>query len=108
MAFVTLTSAELLRAYTARSDRHMLHHLGLFSNRSMQWAVGTSLALLLLVLYAPALQPIFNTAPLGAREWSIVLPLILVPAVAAEGLKWLTLRWTAPSPHMNGQSNRYG
>jgi Ca2+-transporting ATPase len=89
MAFVTLSSAELLRAYTARSERHLLARLGLLSNPYMQFAVGTSLLLLMLVVYVPFLQPIFNTTPLGMREWSVLAPLILIPALAAEALKWL-------------------
>jgi Ca2+-transporting ATPase len=88
MAFVTLSSAELLRAYTARSERVPLLRLGLFSNRYMQYAVGVSLVLLLAVVYVPGLQSIFNTTALGWREWRLMLPLIAVPALAAEGLKW--------------------
>ncbi len=88
MAFVTLSSAELLRAYTARSERHLLFELGVFSNPYMQYAVGLSLLLLLLVVYVPFLQPIFNTVPLGATEWAKLLPLIFLPSLAAEGLKW--------------------
>jgi Ca2+-transporting ATPase len=92
MAFVTLSMAELLRAYTARSERQLLVRLGLFSNRYMQYAVGASLILLLAVVYVPMLQPIFATVPLGAREWMALAPLILVPALAAEGLKWWRVR----------------
>jgi Ca2+-transporting ATPase len=88
MAFVTLSSAELLRAYTARSERVPLLRLGLFPNRYMQYAVGVSLVLLLAVVYVPGLQSIFNTTALGSREWRLMLPLIAIPALTAEGLKW--------------------
>lgn len=88
MAFVTLSSAELLRAYTARSERHLLIELGVFSNPYMQYAVGVSLLLLLLVVYVPLLQPIFNTVSLGVNEWATLLPLIILSSLAAEALKW--------------------
>ena len=88
MAFVTLSSAELLRAYTARSERHLLVEIGIFSNPYMQYAVGASLLLLLAVIYIPFLQPIFNTAPLHLGQWAQLLPLIILPSVAAEALKW--------------------
>jgi P-type Ca2+ transporter type 2C len=88
MAFVTLSSAELLRAYTARSEHHLLIRIGVFSNPYMQYAVGTSLLLLLAVIYIPFLQPIFNTTPLNLSQWEQLMPLIILPSVAAEVLKW--------------------
>jgi hypothetical protein len=38
-------------------------------------------------VYIPFLQPIFNTVPLGGREWIVVLPLLLAPGIAAEVTK---------------------
>jgi Ca2+-transporting ATPase len=87
MAFVTLSASELVRAYTARSERASLFRLGVFSNKYMQYAVLVSLVLLLAVVYVPFLQPIFNTVALGVREWSLILPLLLLPSVAAEVTK---------------------
>ncbi len=84
MAFVTLSASELVRAYTARSERISLFRLGVFSNRYMQYAVLLSIVLLLSVVYIPFFQPIFETVPLGVREWTVVLPLLLVPGIAAE------------------------
>jgi len=84
MAFVTLSASELVRSYTARSERASLFRLGVFSNRYMQYAVLVSFVLLLSVVYIPFLRPIFDTVPLGAREWTVVLPLLLVPGIAAE------------------------
>jgi len=84
MAFVTLSASELVRAYTSRSERASLFRLGVFSNKYMQYAVLLSIVLLLGVVYVPFCQPIFDTVPLGVREWVVVLPLLLVPAVAAE------------------------
>ncbi len=87
MAFVTLSASELLRAYTARSERVSLFRLGVFSNKTMQYAVLLSIVLLGSVVYIPFLQPIFGTVPLGVREWTVVLPLLLVPSIAAEVTK---------------------
>ncbi len=47
-----------------------------------------SLVLIWLVIYVPFLQPIFNTAALGWAQWLEILPLILVPSVAAEVTKY--------------------
>jgi Ca2+-transporting ATPase len=88
MAFVTLSLAELFRAYTVRSERASIFQIGVFSNRYMQYAVGLSITLLLLVVNLPFLQPIFNTQPLSAREWGVVLGLAILPAIAEEITKF--------------------
>ncbi len=84
MAFLTLSLAELFRAYTVRSERQSIFRLGLFSNRAMQAAVGLSIALLLLVVCVPFLQPIFNTHLPTLREWGIVISLSIFPALIEE------------------------
>ncbi len=92
MAFVTLSLCELFRAYTVRSERISVFQQGVFSNRYMQYAVGLSIFLLLLVVNVPFLQPIFNTHFLSPKEWLIVLGLALIPAFSEELTK-AYLRW---------------
>jgi Ca2+-transporting ATPase len=98
MAFVTLSISELARAYTSRSERYALWGIGIFSNPYMQYAVAASLVLLGMVVYVPFLQPIFNTVPLGMREWGVMLPLIFVPSIAAELAKWYMRKSQPPIP----------
>jgi len=88
MAFVTLSCSELLRAYTARSEFYPLLKIGAFKNPVMNLA-GAFFAGL-----DPGggvtchfLQPVFNTQPLGWAQWEIILPLMLIPSVAAEVTK---------------------
>ncbi len=92
MAFVTLSFSELLRAYTARSEFYPLLKIGIFSNKTMNYAVLTSLLLLLAVVYIPFLNPIFDTAPLMLAQWELVLPLLFVPSIAAEATKYFLRR----------------
>jgi Ca2+-transporting ATPase len=54
----------------------------------MQYAVGLSIALLLLVCTVPFLQDIFNTHFMSLREWTVVLSLALVPAFSEEVTKF--------------------
>jgi len=88
MAFVTLSLCELFRAYTVRSERASLFRIGMFSNRYMQYAVGLSIGLLLLVINIPFLQPIFNTHFLRLNEWLVVVGLALIPAISEEITKF--------------------
>jgi Ca2+-transporting ATPase len=92
MAFVTLSMSELPIAYVVRSERYPLIKIGPFSNRLMNYAVLSSLALLLVVVYVPFLQPIFDTTALGWDQWKYILPLIFLPAFAAESSKPLMTR----------------
>jgi len=84
MAFATLSLCELFRAYTVRSERLSVFRLGIFSNRYMQYAVGLSIALLLIVVNVPFLQPVFNTHFLSPREWAVVVGMAIIPAIAEE------------------------
>ena len=93
MAFMTLSLCELLRAYTVRSEKVSLAAIGFFSNKWMQYAVGSSIVLLLLVCVVPFLQGIFNTHFMSGPEWAVVLGLSTVPAISEEITKlFLRLR----------------
>jgi Ca2+-transporting ATPase len=83
---------ELFRAYTVRSERLSVFKLGVFSNKYMQYAVGLSILLLVLVVSVPFLQPIFNTHFPNLREWSVIIAFSFVPAVAEEVTK-AVMRW---------------
>ncbi len=94
MAFATLVVSELLRAYTARAERHALLRIGVWGNKWMQYAVGSSLALLVAVVYVPFLQTFFGTTPLALTDWLLMAPFFLAASVAAEVTK-AALRRTA-------------
>jgi Ca2+-transporting ATPase len=95
LAFATLSISELFRAYTARSERYNIWQIGVFSNRFMQWAVLSSLAILLAIIYLPFLDPIFGTTFLTPRDWLLVLPLIMLPSLVAEITKLFLRRGVA-------------
>ncbi len=92
MAFVTLSLAELFRAYTVRSEKASLRKIGIFSNKYMQYAVGFSILLVILVVNVPFLQPIFNTHFLKGTEWAVVIGLALIPAISEEITKFFLRR----------------
>ncbi len=87
VAFATLTFSELLRAFTARSERISVFKLGFFSNRTMNLAVIFSLVMVVLVIYVPFLQTIFGTVALPLIDWVWVIPFALMASVAAEVTK---------------------
>lgn len=78
VAFATLVMAQLIHVFDCRSSRSIFHR-NIFQNRSLVFAVLSSLVLLLAVMYIPSLQPIFKTVPLGFREWCLVLVAAGIP-----------------------------
>jgi Ca2+-transporting ATPase len=92
MAFLTLSFCELFRAYTVRSERASIFSIGVFSNKYMQYAVALSITLVLLVCTVPFLQGIFDTHIMSRQEWTVVLVLSFIPAVAEEITKFFLRR----------------
>jgi P-type Ca2+ transporter type 2C len=87
IAFTTLISAELIRAYSSRSERYSIIKLGIFTNKTLVWASLLSFILLLAVIYVPFLQPVFKTYALSINDWLVVASLCAVPLLAGEANK---------------------
>ena len=92
VAFATLVISELLRAFTIRSERLSVFRIGVATNKWMLLATGSSLLLLLAIIYIPIFEPIFNTVALSWQDWLILLPLSFADLVANELYKWVQ-RW---------------
>jgi len=71
MVFTVLVFAQLFNSLAIRSERHSLISIGLFSNPALIVAVIGTMAAQLVVIYTPALNDIFQTAPLTAIELGI-------------------------------------
>jgi Ca2+-transporting ATPase len=84
IAFVTLCVSELLRAFTARSEHFGIFSIGVFSNKWMIWACGSSFLLVLLAVYVPFLQPFFDTVSLDLNDWVLMMPFMVMASIAAE------------------------
>ena len=87
MAFATLVCSELLRAFTSRSETYSIFSIGVFSNRWMILATGSSFLMLLLAIYVPFLQPFVDTVPLSLGNWLEMLPFMFVAPTTAEIVK---------------------
>ncbi len=87
IAFVTLCTSELFRAFTARSEYNSIFAIGVFSNRWMVWAVAASFLLVLMVVYVPFLNPFFDTVPLTLDDWLFMAPFFFASPIAMELVK---------------------
>jgi magnesium-transporting ATPase (P-type) len=75
-----------------RSLRHSILHVGLWTNPWALVGIGTVLLLQAVFIYAPPMQAVFNSAPLGVDDWMLALAAActVLPVVSAE--KWWRLR----------------
>jgi Ca2+-transporting ATPase len=64
---------ELVNAISARSLRYPVFKVGVFKNKFLWIAILSSLGLQLLVLYTPALQPLFDVNAPELADWAIAI-----------------------------------
>ena len=81
---VTLITAELLRAFSSRSQDFTLFKIGFFTNKTMNLSVIGAFLLTVAVVYVPVAADLFNLVPLTFNDWEIVIMFAFIPLVAGE------------------------
>ncbi len=84
MVFSVLCLTQLGHVLAIRSERESLFTQGLLSNKPLLGAVAIALALQLVTIYVPFLNPIFRTEPLNLSQLVLVLALSSVVFIAVE------------------------
>ena len=75
MAFATLSFTELIHSFNVRSLDKSLFTLGVFSNKTLVWAIFGSAILQLVVLTVPAVATLFKVEIMNTTQWIWVLGL---------------------------------
>jgi Ca2+-transporting ATPase len=88
MVFTVLTLSQMGHVLAIRSERESLFRQGVLSNKALLYAVLLTFVLQMAVLYVPALNPVFKTAPLTAAELGFCLVLSSVVFFGVELEKW--------------------
>jgi magnesium-transporting ATPase (P-type) len=92
MTLAGVVAAQVGAVFACRADRASVFKLGLFTNRLVLLGVASELIILGLLIYTPFLQSLFNTAPIGLREWAFVFAWTPVLFLADE-LRKALVRW---------------
>ena len=79
MTFAGIVACQVGTAFAARTERASLRSIGVFSNGLLLIGIAFELAFAAALIYVPALQPYFHTAPLGPGE--LVLLALMPPVV---------------------------
>jgi Ca2+-transporting ATPase len=88
MTFVSLVLVQFFKAYNFRSDRHSIFNRP-FENKWLNAAILWEAALLLLIVYVPALHEPFSTFSLPLVDWVIIFALSLTISPVLELVKWM-------------------
>ncbi len=88
-----------------RTDRASIFRIGFLTNRLVLWGIAVELTLLGILIYAPFMQPIFNTGPIGLREWIYLFAWTPVIFLLDE-LRKAILRHRQPRASLNAEINR--
>ncbi len=81
MTFAGVVTTQMGAVFGCRSELTSVFRLGFFTNRLVLAGVALEVVILGLMSYAPFMHTVFNTAPLGLREWAYVFawaPIILL------------------------------
>ncbi len=78
VAFATLVLAQLIHVFDCRSEKSIFSR-NPFGNMYLVWAVLSSLALMLVVMYYPPLQKVFHTVSVSPRDWLLIVGMASIP-----------------------------
>ena len=87
MAFVTLAFSELVHVFNVRNNKKSIFKTHPFNNKVLLLAIAASAALMLVILFIPALRHIFSIPILPMNNVLEIVGLVLLPLVIVEIFK---------------------
>ena len=94
MAFTVLALSELVHVFNIRNNRNSIFKTKAFNNKTLLLAIGVSAALMLVILFIPALRHIFSIPVLPTANIIEIILLVFAPLVIVEIFKLLKINTT--------------
>ena len=91
MAFTVLALSELVHVFNVRNNKKSVFKTGITSNKKLLLAIGVSAALMLIILFVPALRHIFSIPILPLQNIIEIVALVFAPLVIVEIFKLLKI-----------------
>ena len=91
MAFCVLALSELVHVYNIRDNKNSIFKTGILNNSKLILAIFASAALMLVILFVPALRNIFDIAVLPKENILETVLLVFAPVVIVEIFKLLKI-----------------
>jgi len=82
VALTTIVLFQLFNVFNVRSEVESVFRMRLLSNPFLFFSVIASVIAQIMIIYVPAFQFVFRTAPLNAQDW-VVLALVATTVIAA-------------------------
>ena len=92
LIFTLVVVSLMFNAFNWRSERYSVFSLGIFTNKSLIYAVLSTILLQLAAIYVPFMQMAFRTVPLSLSDWAMIIPLASTTLIAMEFTKYLEWR----------------
>lgn len=89
LIFTLVVISLMFNAFNWRSDKLSVFSLGIFTNRSLIYAILSTVLLQLAAIYVPILQTAFRTVPLSLSDWGMIIPLASTTFIVMEIAKYL-------------------
>jgi Ca2+-transporting ATPase len=93
VALTTMVFFQFYQALNCRSEIHSIFKMSPMSNPFLFLSMIAAFFAHLAVLYVPALQWVFRTVPLTAKEWVGIGAITVTIVIAVEIDKWIRRRW---------------
>jgi calcium-translocating P-type ATPase len=104
VAWLGIVTCQAGTAFAVRTGHASLRSVGIFSNRYLIGGIAFALAFAAALIYLPALNSLFGTAPLTAGQLATVLPFPFIVWGADELRRLLVRRHTARNTPLKGIS----
>ena len=103
MTLTGIVMAQVGNGFAMRTHRMSILSVGFFSNHLRLWGIGAELAGIAALMYVPALQNVFSTAPLTLHEWGVLALFAPTLLIADEIRKYFLRRMTRKSQDNGGK-----
>jgi Ca2+-transporting ATPase len=95
LTFTIIVLSQLVHALNCRNNRRSVFAIGVWTNKSLLWAIGVSALLQVVIVLTPPLHPIFKVTTFDPEHWWLVVGVGVSPLLAMEVWKFIA---GSPSP----------
>jgi len=86
MTLASIVFCQIGAVMNCRTEKQSIFKVGLFRNKRVLLGIIVEILLLCAIIYVPFLQNLFQTAPIGLKEWG-VLCLVPIPVILVEEVR---------------------